>query len=111
MNFTEFTGIIVIGIGTYLLRYLPLKASILRSNGKDNKKDITTNIFEIAGISIVASLFVSSIDIPQICENFPYFLNVCISSVIVILICSKWKNPGLSVIVGIISFAILGFIL
>lgn len=110
MNFNTFIWIFFIAIGTFLSRYLPLKTSLLRADKKNNAKDIWSQLFEVSGISIIASLLIISLSSQQNGENPLYSINVLISSLIVIGTCLLWKNPGASVIAGIVSFGIINFV-
>ena len=111
MDLTCFIGVVLVGIGTFFLRYLPLKAGLSRPAKKKNGKDVWSEILEVSGISIIAALLVSSVEFPGKGENLNYLINVIISSGLVILTCFIWKNPGVSVICGIACFAALGFII
>jgi len=76
MKFNTFIFISLIAIGTYFLRFLPLKASLQKAYEKENKKDMWSEILEISGISIIASLLVSSVSVPETGDALFHIINI-----------------------------------
>ncbi len=111
MTTIDFFLILVVAFGTYLLRLLPFKASLIKST--DNKSDskLFDKLFEVAGVCIIAALLVGSFAMPAKEEMLKYLICVSISSIVVTVACLKWKNPGIGVVSGITIYALLNFII
>lgn len=104
-------AICAIALGTYLLRYLPLRASTRSLHGASNKAANLNRGFEIAGICVIAALFLHSVSLPE--GSDPSFAAVrLIASLAAVAAASHaWKNPGVGVLGGILCFALFPLVL
>lgn len=109
MGLKELGFIVFISMGTYFLRFLPLRLSLKNRRISGDGNNLTTELIEVSGTSIIAALLVSSITLPEYVEALVYVLNLFLSSAAVILTCFIWKNPGLSVISGMLSFGLISY--
>ncbi len=103
--------ILIVAAGTYCFRYFPLKAGIKKPAPKTQNRVFIDTLFEIAGTSIIAALFVNSVHLPQSENLLPYIIKFGTASAVVIGTGLIRKNAGLSVVSGIITFALLHFFL
>lgn len=102
-------SMVLVGLATYFMRYLPFKAGFGGKFENSKNSEFFKEVLDVAGVCIIASLFTGSLSVPSGLTPTAYFSNVLISGAIVCLTCFLWKNPGLSVISGIFSFACFSF--
>ncbi len=100
-----------IALGTYVLRYLPLRASFKGLRASANKGATLNRAFEIAGICVIAALFLHSVSLPQGHPPFLAALRLVASLSVVAAVSHAWKNPGVGVLAGILCFALFPLLL
>ena len=97
-------AVLVAALGTYLIRAVPF---LLSARRRKNKK-ITPRVnlfFQLMGPSMIAALLVTSIRLPN-SEDYFQILNYLIGFTGVGASYWLWKNPGICVLAGIISFSV-----
>ena len=97
-------AVLLAALGTYLIRAVPF----LLSAGKEKNSKTHPKIklfFELMGPSMIAALLVTSIGLPNSEDNLQ-FLNYLIGFTLVGASYWLWKNPGICVLAGIISFSV-----
>ena len=111
MSWETFLAVCTIALGTYLLRYLPLRASYRSLHASVSRAGNLNRAFEIAGICIIAALFLHSVSLPE--TNAPPIaaLRLAVSLAVVAAASHIWKNPGIGVFTGIACFALFPFVL
>lgn len=104
MTIDLLTTVLLIAVGTYLIRAVPF---VLTSKKKiEIKSRFQINIFfQLMGPSMIAALLIVSIESPL--ENHDYIdhINTCIGFAGVGVSHWLWKNSGLSVLVGVGFFS------
>lgn len=104
------TSIIVIALGTYLTRAIPLFIDIEKLLG-EKRKQLVRHFLYLMGTAIVASLFATSIDLSAFSANQPPALISMMSGFTGIFIAHLlFKNSGISVLVGLLSYFIASLI-
>ena len=97
-------AVFLAALGTYLLRAVPFLLSARKE--KRSKKHPKINLFfKLMGPSMIASLLVTSIRLPN-SEDYFQILNYLIGFTGVGVSYWLWKNPGICVLAGVISFSI-----
>jgi len=111
MTAESFIAICAIALGTYLLRYLPLRASTRNLHAASNGAANLNRGFEIAGICVIAALFLHSVSLPG--DSAPAFAAVrLIASLAAVAAASRaFRNPGVGVLAGILCFALFPLLL
>ncbi len=111
MTIESFIAICAIALGTYLLRYLPLRASARNLHASSGRAARLNRGFEIAGICVIAALFLHSVSLPG--NSTPAFavLRLTASLAAVAATSHAWKNPGVGVLAGIFCFALFPLVL
>jgi len=104
-------AITVIALGTYLLRYLPLRTSYRSLHTSTNRTMVLNRAFEIAGICVIAALFLHSVSLPEGRPPSLAALRLTASLIMVAAISHAWKNPGMGVLAGILCFALFPLLL
>ena len=91
-------AIVLVAVGTYIIRYIPIH---LHNKIKDIKKVKEINeILMYSSTSIISALFTTSfIKFPIVLGDV--LINT-ISLIVVIFIYKKWNNLGISILIGII---------
>ena len=98
--------IAAVALGTYLLRYLPLRASSGKLSATSSQAQNLNRGFEIAGICVIAALFLSSLSLPEGQSPAIGAIRVAASLAVVAAAGYKWRNPGVGVLLGILCFAL-----
>lgn len=111
MTAESFIAICAIALGTYLLRYLPLRASTRSLHAASNRAANLNRGFEIAGICVIAALFLHSVSLPKDQPQAVGALRVAGSLAVVAAASLRWRNPGVGVILGILCFALFPLVL
>jgi branched-subunit amino acid transport protein len=104
-------AISAIALGTYLLRYLPLRASYRSLHASTNRAVVLNRAFEIAGICVIAALFLHSLSLPEGDAPSLAAVRLTVSLAAVAAASHIWKNPGVGVLLGILCFALFPIIL
>ena len=97
-------AVFLAALGTYLLRAVPFLLSARKEKSRKNHPQINL-FFKLMGPSMIAALLVTSIGFPNSGDNFQ-ILNYLIGFAGVGLSHWLWKNPGICVLAGVISFSI-----
>ena len=96
-------AVLLAALGTYLIRAVPFLLSARKE--KRSKKHPQINMFfQMMGPSMIAALLVTSIRLPNPEEYFQ-ILNYLIGFTGVGASYWLWKNPGLCVLTGVLSFS------
>ena len=97
-------AVLLAGLGTYLIRAIPF----LLSARNDKSSKIRPKIklfFQLMGPSMIAALLVTSIGFPD-SEKYFQILNYLIGFAGVGASYWLWKNPGICVLAGVLSFSV-----
>jgi branched-subunit amino acid transport protein AzlD len=105
-NLLIIIGIIIIAMGTYLTRAIPLFINIEKLLGK-KRKQLVRSFFYLMGAAIIAALFATSIDIsafslarlPEVISMISGFMGIIMAHVLL-------KNSGISVLVGLFCYLV-----
>ena len=97
-------AVFLAALGTYLLRAVPFLLSARKEKRIKNHPKINL-FFKLMGPSMIASLLVTSIRLPN-SEDYFQILNYLIGFTGVGASYWLWKNPGICVLAGAISFSI-----
>ena len=103
--------IAAVALGTYLLRYLPLRASSGKLSASSGPARNLNRGFEIAGICVIAALFLSSLSLPQGQPPAIGAARVAAALAVVAAAGYRWRNPGVGVLLGILCFALFPLVL
>jgi branched-subunit amino acid transport protein len=104
---------IVVGVGTYLTRLLPLLIALRYGDpaeSGDEKKapDGTRRALGLVGPAIIAALLVVSVVPDPAAASFrEELLRSALALVPTFLVAIRWKNLGLTVLVGVTSYWLL----
>ena len=97
-------SVLIAALGTYLIRAVPFLLSARK--GKNSKKHPQINLFfQLMGPSMIAALLVTSIGLPN-SEDYFQVLNYLIGFTGVGASYWLWKNPGICVLAGVVSFSV-----
>ncbi len=97
------SSILFLAAGTYVVRLLPLLLTIRRQNSSYFHKNIH-QLFEYMTPSLIVSLFVISIA-PLTRHTLLNVLPLISALAIVLISQIRWKNPGISVLIGVAVYA------
>ena len=97
-------AVFLAALGTYLLRAVPFLISARKEKRSKNHPKINL-FFKLMGPSMIASLLVTSIRLPNSEDYFQIF-NYLIGFTGVGASYWLWKNPGICVLAGVISFSV-----
>ncbi|MEF8824686.1 MAG: AzlD domain-containing protein [Desulfohalobiaceae bacterium] len=111
MTIESFIAVCAIALGTYLLRYLPLRASARNLHAASNRAASLNRCFEIAGICVIAALFLHSVSLPGDSPPSIAAVRLTASLAAVAGASHAWKNPGVGVLAGILCFALFPLLL
>ena len=111
MTQSPLIAISAIAIGTYLLRYLPFRASYRSLHSSTNRAMVLNRAFEIAGICVIAALFLHSLSLPEGDAPSLAAVRLTVSLAAVGAAAHTWKNPGVGVLAGILCFALFPLLL
>ena len=91
-------------LGTYLIRAVPFLLSGKKKKSSKNHPQIDL-FFQLMGPSMIAALLVTSIGFPN-SEDYSQILNYLIGLTAVGASHLLWKNPGICVLTGVLSFSV-----
>ena len=97
-------AVFLAALGTYLLRAVPFLLSARKEKRSKNHPKINL-FFKLMGPSMIASLLVTSIRLPN-SEDYFQILNYLIGFTGVGASYWLWKNPGICVLAGVLSFSV-----
>ena len=97
-------AVFLAALGTYLLRAVPFLLSARKEKRSKSHPQIKL-FFQLMGPSMIAALLVTSIGFPNSEDYFQIF-NYLIGFAGVGASYWLWKNPGICVLAGIISFSV-----
>ena len=97
-------AVLLAALGTYLIRAVPFLLSARKEKRSKTHPQINL-FFQLMGPSMIASLLVTCIGIPNSEDNFQ-ILNYLIGFTGVGASYWLWKNPGICVLAGVISFSV-----
>ena len=97
-------AVLLAALGTYLIRAVPFLLSARKEKRSKNHPQINL-FFQLMGPSIIAALLVTSIGFPN-SEDYFQILNYIIGFAGVGASYWLWKNPGICVLVGVLSFSV-----
>ena len=98
-------AVLLAALGTYLIRAVPFLLSARKRKNSEKHQQISL-FLQLMGPSIIAALLVTSIGLPN-SEDYFQVLNYLIGFTGVGASYWLWKNPGICVLAGVISFSIL----
>ena len=97
-------AVLLAALGTYFIRALPFLLSTRKEKRNKNHPQIKL-FFQMMGPSMIAALLVTSTGFPN-SEDYSQILNYLIGFTGVGASYWLWKNPGICVLAGIISFSV-----
>ena len=96
-------AVLLIGVGTYLIRAVPFVLSSKKETGKKSWHQINL-FFQLMGPSMIAALLVVSVASPLKTQDTSQLINVAMGFSGVGVSHWLWNNSGLSVLTGVICF-------
>ena len=110
MNTDFVIAVLLIAIGTYLIRAVPFVLSSKKETGKKSWLQINL-FFQLMGPSMIAALLVVSVASPLKTQDTSQLINVILGFTGVGMSHWLWNNSGISVLAGVIcfTFALLFF--
>ncbi len=103
MEWNVMVATMVVALGTYLLRALPLGFALSRRFERVEK---FSDFFALAGPSLIAAFLVVSV-VPSTETSFDELVRRLLALCAVFLAHRQWTNFGVSVIIGVIVYALL----
>ena len=97
-------AVFLASLGTYLIRAVPFLLSARKKIRIKNYPQIKL-FFKLMGPSMIAALLVTSIEFPN-SEDYFQILNYLIGFAGVGASYWLWKNPGICVLAGVLSFSL-----
>ena len=97
-------AVLLAALGTYLIRAVPFLLSARKKKSSKNNPQIKL-FFQLMGPSMIAALLVTSIGFPN-SEDYFQILNYLIGLAGVGASHWLWKNPGICVLTGVLSFSV-----
>tara|TARA_Y100000588_G_scaffold108350_1_gene118770 strand:- start:313 stop:660 length:348 start_codon:yes stop_codon:yes gene_type:complete len=97
-------AVLLAALGTYLIRAVPFLLSARKKKSSKNHPQIKL-FFQLMGPSMIVALLVTSIEFPNSEDNFQ-ILNYLIGLAGVGASHWLWKNPGICVLAGVLSFSV-----
>jgi branched-subunit amino acid transport protein len=111
------TLFLVVGLGVYLMRFLPLLAALRRREspapgGEDRSEGRRETVLRLAGTSIIAALLVTSL-LPQPPEDgYPAHLALNLGALApAVFVAARTGNLGLTVLAGVLSYWAISVVL
>jgi len=98
-------AVFFLAVGTYLSRLIPLVLTLKRQQALQNPRKIIQQLLEYIGPSLIAALFVISITPLTTNVSFHDGFRVGLALLAVLISHFAWKNPGISVLVGVAAYA------
>ncbi len=99
---------LIIGLGTFIFRFIPFLFGEKMSNSFFRG---LLPFFKLSGISIIASLFILSLNLNINLIFSLYAIKVILSCLAVIFCSIIFKNPGISVLIGIFVFFVTNLVI
>ena len=96
-------AVLLIAVGTYLIRAVPFALSSKKVTGKKSWHQINL-FFQLMGPSMIAALLVVSVASPLKTQDTSQFINVAMGFLGVGVSHWLWNNSGISVLAGVICF-------
>ena len=96
-------AVLMIAVGTYLIRAVPFVLSSKMETGKKSWDQINI-FFQLMGPSMIAALLVVSVASPLKTQDTSQLINVAMGFSGVGVSHWLWNNSGISVLVGVICF-------
>ena len=96
-------AVLLIAVGTYLIRAVPFALSSKKVTGKKSWHQINL-FFQLMGPSMIAALLVVSVASPLKTQDTSQLINVAMGFSGVGVSHWLWNNSGISVLVGVICF-------
>ena len=97
-------AVLLAALGTYFIRAVPFLLSARKEKNSKNHPQINV-FFQLMGPSMIAALLVTSIEFPNSVDYFQ-ILNYLIGFAGVGVSHWLWKNPGICVFAGVLSFSV-----
>jgi len=108
MRSEVFTAVIIVALGTYLMRMLPLNLMI------EKQKEITfwrvNQLLGLSGPALISALLVISILPPNEFVSKEVLRRI-LAIITVIMVQYKWSNLGSTVMTGVVAYALLKIII
>ena len=98
-------AVLLIAVGTYLIRAVPFALSSKKVTGKKSWHQINL-FFQLMGPSMIAALLVVSVASPLKTQDTYQLINVAMGFLGVGVSHWLWNNSGISVLAGVICFTI-----
>ena len=96
-------AVLMIAVGTYLIRAVPFVLSSKKETGKKSWNQINL-FFQLMGPSMIAALLVVSVASPLTTQDTSQLINVAMGFLGVGVSHWLWNNSGISVLAGVICF-------
>ncbi len=97
-------SIILIALGTYMSRAIPLFINIEALLGEKRKR-LVRHFFYLMGSAIIVALFVTSIDLSIFSiEKLQVLISMISGFIAIIMAHFIFNNSGISVLIGLISY-------
>ena len=103
MTMDLLTTVLLIAVGTYLIRAVPFVLSSKKETGKKSWHQIKL-FFQLMGPSMIAALLVVSVASPLKTQDTSQLINVVMGFTGVGVSHWLWNNSGISVLAGVICF-------
>ena len=97
-------AVLLAALGTYLIRAVPFLVCARKEKSMKSRPQINL-FFKLMGPSMIAALLVTSIEFAN-SEDYLQILNYLIGFTGVGASYWLWKNPGICVMAGVISFSV-----
>ena len=97
-------AVLLAALGTYLIRAVPFLLSARKEKSSKNQPQIKM-FFQLMGPSMIAALLITSIGFPN-SEDYSQILHYLIGFAGVGVSHWLWKNPGICVLAGVLSFSV-----
>jgi branched-subunit amino acid transport protein AzlD len=104
MKIDLLTTVLLIAVGTYLIRAVPFVLSSKKKTEMKSRSQINL-FFQLMGPSMIAALLVVSIESPLETHDYTDFINTCIGFAGVGAYHHLWQNSGVSVLAGVTFFS------
>ena len=96
-------AVLLIAVGTYLIRAVPFALSSKKVTGKKSWHQINL-FFQLMGPSMIAALLVVSVASPLTTQDTSQLINVAMGFLGVGVSHWLWNNSGISVLAGVICY-------
>lgn len=99
---------LVVGVGNYLMRFLPLLAA-LRRRERTGQEAVTGGLLPLVGPAVVVALLVTSV-LPATDYYGAQLVRNAVALVPTLLVALKFGNLGLTVLTGIFVYALVALV-